>query len=322
VQSESKPVGEEQGDEVVVRPALPEDREAVLAFCAHTWEGGDYIALVFDQWLHDESGALLVAVIGRHPVGLVHVQMPSADDSWLEGIRVDPAVRRQGIGRLLVSQALVAARARGAGAARLFTDNGNIASQELVTKRFGFQRVAEVVRYIGKALESERAPKLDALQGVSETHGPRLLAAGPEDRSRIWDWLLQSNLAPVNGGLQFDGWQAWALTEQDLQVYLSEEAVWLLEEWETIQAIAIALDAVEDEEDPETGTLQVRYIDGAAGGIGALAVALREIAAERHLSQVEMWLPDLLILHDAMNGAGYLRAVQETMWVYQRSLYA
>jgi ribosomal protein S18 acetylase RimI-like enzyme len=321
VQSESKPVSEEQGDEVVVRPARSEDREAVLAFCARTWEGGDYIALVFDQWLHDESGALLVAVVGGHPVGLVHVQLLSADDAWLEGIRVDPAVRRQGIGRLLVSQALVAARVRGAGVARLLTDSGNVASQELVTKRFGFQRVAEVARYTGKAApESERWQKLDALQGVSEAHGPRLLVAGPEDHSRIWDWLLQSNLAPVNGGLQFDGWQAWALTEQDLQVYLAGEAVWLLEEWEMIQAIAIALGALEDEEDPETGTLQVRYIDGAAGGIGALAVALREIAARRHLSQVELWLPDLLILHDAMNGAGYLRAVLETMWVYQCSL--
>ncbi len=313
-------MGEEQGDDVIVRPARPEDREAVLAFCAQTWAGGDYISLVFDQWLHDESGALLVAVGGGRPVGLVHVLMLSADEAWLEGIRVDPAVRRQGIGRLLTSRALVAAHERGAGVARLFTDSDNVASQEMVTKRFGFLRVAEVVRYSGKALESGQGREMDALQGISGGHGPRLLVAGPEDRSRIWDWLLQSNLAPVNGGLQFDGWQAWALTEQDLQVYLADGAVWLLEEWETIQAIAIVRDAAGDEEDPETGTLQVRYIDGAAGGIGALALALREIAAPRHLSQVELWLPDLLILHDAMNGAGYLRDSQETMWVYQRSL--
>jgi hypothetical protein len=51
-----------------------------------------------------------------------------------------------------------------------------------------------------------------------------------------------------------------------------------------------------------------------------LALALREIAAQRHLSLVELWLPDLLILHDAMNGAGYLRDSEEAMWVYQRSL--
>jgi hypothetical protein len=191
----------------------------------------------------------------------------------------------------------------------------------MVTKRFAFLRVAEVVRYAGKAApESGQGREIDALRGASGRHGPRLLVARPEDRSRIWDWLLQSNLAPVNGGLQFDWWQAWALTEQDLQAYLSDGAVWLLEEWETIQAIAIVRDAAGDEEGPETGTLQVRYIDGAAGGIGTLALALREIATERHLSQVELWLPDLLILHDAMNGAGYLRAVMETMWVYQRSL--
>src|SRR5262249_53671079 len=148
----------------------------------------DYIALVFDQWLHDESGALLVAVVGGRPVGLVHVQMISADDAWLESIRGDPAGRRQGIGRLLASHALVAAHERGAGVARLLTDSGNVASQELVAKRFGFQRVAEVVRYTGKALvDSERERKIDTHQSGSEAHGPRLLMAGPEDHSRIWD---------------------------------------------------------------------------------------------------------------------------------------
>jgi len=301
---ESKPVGEEQGDEVIVRPARPEDREEVLAFCAHTWEDGDYIGQVFDQWLHDESGDLLVAISGGRPVGLVHIQMLSADEAWLEGIRVDPTVRRQGIGRLLLSRALAAAHERGAGVARLFTDSDNIGSQELVTKRFDFLRVAEVVRYSGKAApESSQEGEMGTLRGASGAHGPRLLVSGREDRTRIWTWLLQSNLAPVNGGLQFDWWQAWALTEQDLQDYLSDGAVWLLEEWETIQAIAIVGDAAGDEEDSETGTLQVRYIDGVAGGIGALALALRELATERHLSQVELWLPDLLILHDAMNGA-------------------
>lgn len=32
--------------EFVVRDALPQDKEEVLAFTAHTWEFGDYISYV------------------------------------------------------------------------------------------------------------------------------------------------------------------------------------------------------------------------------------------------------------------------------------
>ena len=39
-----------------IRPARPEDREAVLAFCMHTWDWGDYIESVWDEWLHDPQG--------------------------------------------------------------------------------------------------------------------------------------------------------------------------------------------------------------------------------------------------------------------------
>ena len=322
----------EDSEAVVVRQAQPEDREAVLAFCRHTWADGDYIEDVWDIWLAQVTGALLVAVTGGRPVGLIHLAMLSAQDAWLEGIRVDPRTRRQGIGRVLTSQALILARQQGVKVARLFTSSENVASQELVTKRFGFQRVAEVVRYLGAALPAGTNTDADALletdasvlessepeTGAEPSPGPRLLLAGAEDHTRLGEWLKHSNLAPLNGGLQFGGWSAWALHEQDLQDYLVRGEVWLLEEWETIQAIAIVRDMVGEGGSP--GTLQVRYIDGAAGSVGTLALALRDIAQERYLAQVELWLPDLLILQDAMNGAGYIRGSQEKMWVYQRAL--
>jgi ribosomal protein S18 acetylase RimI-like enzyme len=312
----------EELEDVTVRPAESGDRDAVLAFTAHTFPDGDYIAAVFDTWLEDTSGALLVAIFEGRPVGLAHLLMLSAEDAWIEGIRVDPAVRRRGIGRVLISQVLRTAYERGAKVARLFTDSDNVASQTLVTRRFGFQRVAEVTRYSSEALEIGSSTDTSALlETQAATPGPRLLLAGGEDYARIWSWLEQSNLAPVNGGLQFGSWCAWALTGEDLQAYLLDGAVWLLEEWETIQAIAILQDEVISGED-EPGTLQVRYIDGAASSMGTLALHLREIAQMRGLAQVELWLPNLLILRDAMSGAGYNRLGDDdvTMLVYQRSL--
>jgi ribosomal protein S18 acetylase RimI-like enzyme len=318
--------------EVLVRPARPADREAVLSFCRDTWDDGDYIENVWEDWLVDESGRLLVAVAGDQPVGLIHLAMLSTEDAWLEGIRVAPTARRRGIARVMTSQALVLARQRGACVVRLLTDSDNIASQGLVTKKFGFQRVAEVVRYTAPALPAGNHSDADVLLETEDmaastserseqqesAPGPRLLLASEEDHTRLQDWLLHSNLAPINGGLQFGRWNAWALREADMQDYLARGEVWMLEEWESIQAIAV----VRERPGRETfaPTLEVRYIDGSSGGIGMLALTLREIAEERHLTQVEFWLPDLLILQDAMNGAGYTRGSQEKMWVYQRDL--
>ncbi len=346
IDNEANDGAHEEMDEVIVRPARPEDRDAVLAFCAHTWDGGDYIAEVWEKWLADSNGALLIAVVSGKPVGLIHLDMLSPEEAWIEGIRVDPAQRRQGIGRILTSQALVAARERGAKVARLITDSDNIASQALVSKKFGFQRMAEVARYEAPALESGVDEDADLLLASEETDiasnvqemqeprnenmreeetneqgepaGPHLLLAGAEDYERIQAWLAQSNLAPFNGGLQFGWWRAWALTEQSMRDYLAEGAVWLLEEWDTIQAIAIIHAVISEELPPEM--LQVRYIDGAAGSISMLALALREIAQEHGLPKVELWLPELLILRDAMNGAGYSRDGEETMLVYARNL--
>ena len=37
----------------IVRPARAVDKDAVLAFTQNTWEWGDYISYVWEQWLAD-----------------------------------------------------------------------------------------------------------------------------------------------------------------------------------------------------------------------------------------------------------------------------
>jgi ribosomal protein S18 acetylase RimI-like enzyme len=298
--------GAEEG-QLVVRSARAEDREAVLAFCAGIWDGGDYIPYIWDAWLADERGALLVAEANGRPVGLVHLRILSNEEAWLEGIRVDPAARRQGVGRAVTSRALVAAHDRGASVARLMTSAGNVASQALVA-RFGFTRVAEVVRY-----EAPAASVADA---------PAIAQLGPDDFERVWDWLVQSNLRPFSGGLEIEYWAARALTEPALRAYLAADNVWALEDWGTLQALAVAVaQNAEGNEGPAPGQqLTVRYADGAAVGLGRLALALRASAGEQGYTRVELWLPNLLILHDAMQGAGYSRADDEPMWIYARGL--
>lgn len=305
---------EETGEELLVRPARPEDRAAVLAFCAHTWSEGDYIESVWDAWMTDERGAFLVAELNGRPVGIVHMRLLADDEAWLEGIRVDPALRQQGVGRVLTSRALVAARDAGAAVARLITSASNIASQRLVTN-FGFTRVAEVVQYDASAASADaRAPSQDDTVPA----GGRLSTPGVTEFERIWAWLEQSTLSPFNGGLEFLGWAARGLTEPALREYLAGGNVWLLEEWDTIQALAVAVTGEPRHDGRQR--LDVRYIDGLSEAIGRLALALRQPAREHGATSVQLWLPDLLILVDAMNAAGYTRDEDGAMWVYARAL--
>ena len=294
-----------------VRPARPEDRDAVLAFCAHTWDDGDYIADAWDEWLRDQQdqrSALLVGLLDGKPVAINHVVMVSEDETWLEGMRVDPAYRRMGFGGVMASRGLVVSREHGAQVARLITAADNLASQGMIA-RFGFVRVAEMVRYRGPALPTDE--NVEDL--ASLTH------PGPDDLDRIWAWLEQSNLAPLTGGLEYHDWQARALTEPLLRDYLAAEQVRLIEEWGAIQSLAILSPRMEAHGWHELSTLPVRYVDGLADSVGRLGLALRAEAAATQCDRVELWLPDLLILRDAMAGAGY-EADDETMLVFAREL--
>src|SRR5258708_37361365 len=113
--------------QIEIRPARSEDREAVLAFSSHTWDWGDYIEYVWDEWLHDPQGMLFVATSDGQPVGVGHRRMLTKTEAWVEGLRVDPGFRRQGVASPLYDAQLADARRRGATIARLITSSTNTA---------------------------------------------------------------------------------------------------------------------------------------------------------------------------------------------------
>lgn len=322
-------------DDLEVRAARAEDRDVVLAFCERTFgDEGDYIADVWDDWLAARDGALLVGVSAGQPVALSHVLLTAPDEAWIEGVRVAPDLRRQGVGRVMISRSLVRARELGATTARMFTHSTNEASQRLF-ERFGFRKVAELAYYIGGALSpdpeeaarqsaprsaAELDPSIaetsqDTTEGALPTHA-LLATPGPDDFARLWAWLEQSNLTPFNGGLEIHHWIGRGVSEELFREHLAASEVITLDEWGATQALAIAT-ADNDHDAPD---LEVRYIDGLSDAIGRLALLLRGEAHQRGLSRVWLWLPDLLILQDAMDGAGYVREDAGAMWVYARVL--
>ena len=81
---------------LIIRPARPEDRPAVERICAHTWEWGDYIPEVWEEWLADKRGVqgarihdLLHARAARLGGADVILTRDTAFNSLGEGIRTE-----------------------------------------------------------------------------------------------------------------------------------------------------------------------------------------------------------------------------------------
>jgi GNAT superfamily N-acetyltransferase len=278
--------------EIIIRPARAEDRAAVLAFCAHTWEWGDYIEHVWESWLSDPSGLLLVAVYDGRPVGIVHTRMVSETDAWQEGMRVDPAYRQQGIARRLSLEAGAEAMRRGATTVRLMTESTNTASIYMV-EQAQFRRVGAFAVHTTGIVAS--IPPHNA--GLDE---PAL--ATPADLGEIITYLDASNIFPLVGGLYYEDFVGYRISDTLLAKKIQAGQVYLLRRWGRLDGLAI----VPLREDRRGKHLFIGYIDGTtAEAIGLIAYALRRKIAELGLEHVEAAVPDLLMVRDAFTGAEY-----------------
>ena len=291
---------------IEVRPALAEDRDTVLAFCANTWEWGDYIERVWDNWLHDPDGRLFVATVDARPVGVSHMRMLSSTEVWLEGGRVDPEYRRLGLGRALTQAMLLEAMRRGATVARLMVEASNTPAIELVER--------EHMRRVGVFAPYTASPLVTSTQKRSGQEEIRL--ATVDDLDEIIDYLNASNVFPAVGGLYYASWAAYTITAELLEARIADKGVYLLRRWDRLDGLAI----VELREEQMGKYLSLGYIDGTTiEAISLIAYDLRRRLPELGLELVRAYVPDLVLVRDALNGLDYSWS-GSVYYTYERSL--
>ncbi len=285
----------------VIRPARAADKEAVLAFCTHTFHWGDYLPLVWDDWLADEVGALLVATHNDAPVGVAKVTLLAPTEAWLEGLRVHEAYRRRGLAWQFLIRCLEVARQRGAQVARLMTSSKNIAVHK-TTERAGMRHVASALSLLAQALP----PAAGSAPLV-----PLTVRDWPEVSARI----IHGTALAEMGGLYGAAWAWQALTEAKLRAHLEHGQVWALQDSSGgVVATAIVSDVDQHEE-----TLPVAYVDGAPSDAEALAAALRRHGASLQAEKVEVMLASGSPLRDAFLKTGYEREMEGEagIWIYE-----
>jgi GNAT superfamily N-acetyltransferase len=288
-----------------IRPARPKDREAILAFCMHTWDWGDYIEYIWDKWLNDLQGKLFVAIRDGQPVGVAHMHMLNKTEAWFEGMRVDPAFRQQGIASALYDAQLGEAVSRGATTARLITESTNTQAIQLL-ERASMHRVGAYAPF--RALPVTTLSKRE--------YGLEIpVLATADDLDNIIDYLNASNIFPAVGGLYYQGFTAYSITAELLTEKVAAQQLYILRRWYRLDGLAIA----EPREGYREKHLFIGYIDGTTESISMIAYALRHQIPDPDLESVSAHVPNLMMVRDAFVGAGY-EWEGNVFYTYEQSL--
>ena len=298
-----------------VRRASEEDTDAVLAFSRTTFDGWDYLPGVWASWLEARDGAVFVAEPvepgeaagdrnGR-PIAVGRVALLSPAEAWMEGLRVDPAVRGRGVATAFQVAELTWAQAQGAAVVRYATGETNEASLRLGA-RHGFApagrwralRPQEPEGSAAHATAPQAAPSAEeATPATRRTILSNLAAAGlvrgAGEAGRRWDRLAGD--ATFRRGRGLYEWRAWAwqaLSREGLERHLERGD---LLEVETAEGWALGLLGHER----VAGETRLVLLGGDAESARRLVDAVAQAAGRRPLIR----LPDESLLLDGLGPA-------------------
>lgn len=277
-----------------IRPARAEDKDAVLAFCRNTFSWGDYIADVWDDWLTLADGQLLVATNDGQPIGIVHVALLKENVAWMEGMRVHPDYRRQGVASMLDARAVEFARKCGCTAARLVTSTKNIAAQSMLESS-NYQRVARFNEWQAELQHGD----FSILRIATSNDSKKILAHWNASDIRN----ASRNVAPTRH------WRWTAIDEARLLKHLQANEVRL-----TPNGFALLL--AFDERD--WNGLSIYAIAGDIDTMTALASAARAEAEYRGYAHVEAFLIDYARINTALERAGF--KTESGVFLYEQKL--
>lgn len=202
---------------VSVRKAEWSDREAILAISAQIWGGSDYIPSVLDKWMKSDTGVLWVAESEGVVAGFSKMTFLSNNRCWMEGIRVDPAHRGKGIGKVLTQFQLEEAKRRGFTSCGLSSYVENYESLHII-KQNGFQETARFKFYDYTDPSLDEQDEIWRQEQLQAERARELLLAdckirhlGMDDWQCIESVLKQSDVLDNRSGyLSYDWTFEWA----------------------------------------------------------------------------------------------------------------
>lgn len=290
------------------RPVQLVDKERVIAFTLNTWgaDEDDYIKDVFDEWVADPCGEFTAAMIDDQVVGIAKLTAMGDDEWWLEGLRIDPAQRRQGIASALMDYQLDLAQRLGGKVVRYMTGGNNVGSQT-IGGRAGFAHITTYTAHFADA--------------SAEFALPTPLTV--DDIPALTQWI-DSTLMRYLHGVYRSAWVAKTLTAVELRQAIEANLVFGLKDASGQVAAWALLRSAEYDDDSEDGQpqfLRVDHLDGEMSAVCDLARCIRALAASRQRSKISAGICDYPPLVQAVVEAGFtINPDKFSLWVLELKL--
>jgi ribosomal protein S18 acetylase RimI-like enzyme len=260
-----------------IRRAVHDDIPAIVSFTTGTFEWGDYVPDVIEEWIDDPEGVTMVALDDGVPVAVARTLLLTPTEGWAHGIRVHPDHRGSGVAAALAGPLLEWVRDAGALVVRLLVEDDNTPSIRHVEK-LGFRRTTRLIRASRAVGEATANP-----DGNGVRRGPSSLEAKPgktQDAPMVLGSWTSSEIGRAMRGLIGEGWRFHTMRVPDVETAARLGALWEIgSSW-----------AITSTTDPwfQVAMLDTRP-DDAYETIGALIDAANNRGAE----QVSIWLPPL-----------------------------
>ncbi|GEM_PF-1302003 len=190
------------------RPLKPEDKEDALAIASETWDGEDYIHLIWDEWLNEEEGEFTAILSGGELVGYGKYTVLSPGEAWLHGARIKKEHRGSGLGSALLEYFLKKAKNDNMEAVRYAAHASNKASINMALNRGA--------RIAGKYHLFSRP--LTAPTPTAKTSPRRLTEITP----RIVEELETCPFVKYGNGYIAANWQFRKVSQPSLEKYLEK----------------------------------------------------------------------------------------------------
>jgi GNAT superfamily N-acetyltransferase len=295
------PDSDNAAPEFVYRDATAEDRDHVLAFTANTWEWGDYIQDIYDDWLADTTGRFLVAVevaTGRI-AALDKLSFIRPNEAWFEGLRVNPDSRGRGLASRTQRHMIEEARRLGARTIRFLTRAEN-RPVHIMAYRDGF-KLLMVTRFWRWRRDTTPTPA-----NVVAAEHPDLRPATPVEAEGLYNWW-QRSAASASFGLTHREWRFESTTPADWEAAARLGTLFVAADYSESRtqlppqtALVNSLDSYHPEE--------IRWSVGALGGqpgdMAALTRSLVGLGASQGVSEMLGFFPDSVEVYRALEAAG------------------
>lgn len=286
-----------------IRLARLEDEAVVRALSAHIWEGDDYVPDTFADWVADPLGRFYLLFVADRLAGFGKLTCLAEGEWWLEGLRVHPDFRGQGIARALHNYAVDLAEEIASGVLRFATASTNLATHHLAAST-GFMLAS---RYLLAEAPAAAVP-LPAI--TPDLFQPAL----PAEHAAVAAWLSQPAVQQITAGLYEDGWQWFSLLPA-LPKLLAAGRVYT---WRGNLGMVI-IDPAHTPQEPDTLWLNLAVAPNQAD-LPLLLADLRQLAVHLNKRTLEAKPPALPAMETWLAAAGWKLSEDLQMLVFSRPL--